>query len=140
MSAYKEVLTQFKDGKILKAALEAVGNGHGASLEGKVEMFEEAQNLYGYQSDLREQKANIVIRKEHVGPAANDVGFEKVDGLFVARISDYDSKGNKCHSRWLGLVRQEYATLRTMAKARRQGYKVSRTKTPEGKIKLVCRR
>lgn len=139
MSAYREVQTEFKDAALLVQALEAVGTHQGNSLQGLVENNKSPVALFGYQGDEREQKANIVIRRKHVGIAANDVGFEKVGNKFIARISEYDTRCGY-NQKWLGRVKQEYATLRTIAKARRQGYRVSREKTPEGKVKLVCRR
>jgi hypothetical protein len=51
----------------------------------------EAQNLYGYQGDKREQTAEIIIRRKYVGGAANDIGFKlQSDGTYQAIISDYD--------------------------------------------------
>ena len=84
MSHYIDVKTQIKDTEALVRALKRVGMTN-------IEVHETAQNLYGYQNDLRNQKAHVIIRKKYVGHASNDIGFEKKkDGFFVAHISEFD--------------------------------------------------
>jgi hypothetical protein len=39
-----------------------------------MEVHDEAVPLYGYQGDVRAQTAHIVIRRQHVGTAANGDG------------------------------------------------------------------
>ena len=51
-------------------------------------------HLYGYSGDVRAEKANLVIPRHLVGHAANDVGFEMVNGKIVAHISDFDKGTN----------------------------------------------
>ena len=58
-------------------------------------VHEEAQQLYGYRGDLREQRAHIIIPRKQVGGASNDVGFErKADGSFIMHLSEYDQRVN----------------------------------------------
>jgi Protein of unknown function (DUF1257) len=40
-----------------------------------VEVHAVPQPLYGYKGDRRPEKAHVIIRREHVGSAANDIGF-----------------------------------------------------------------
>ena len=58
----------------------------------KPEVHDSPVNLYGYQGDVRKQKAHIVIPRSQVGSASNDVGFEKVNGKFVMHLSEYDKR------------------------------------------------
>ena len=88
MSHYVECIPGFKDQQALIEALVAVGfeRSH-------IEVHAETAALYGYQGDERPQRAHIVIRREHVGTAANDVGWERMpDGTFRAWISEYDAR------------------------------------------------
>jgi hypothetical protein len=86
MSHYVECTPGFKDQQALIDALVAVGFARE-----QIEVHEQAVPLFGYQGDQRPQRAHIVIRREHVGPAANDVGWERLaDGTYRAWISEYD--------------------------------------------------
>lgn len=84
MSHYVDIVTEIKDQDALVRALERVG------FKGKIEVHETAQNLYGYQGDLRDVKAHVIIRKRYVGGASNDIGFEKKAEKFVFHISEFD--------------------------------------------------
>src|SRR3974390_2375004 len=97
MSHYSEVQIEFTDEGCLVAALSHLG------FEGKVEVHKTPQSLYGYQGDVRAQKAHLIIRREHVGRAANDLGFERqADGKYRVWVSEYDQKYNKYDDVWLG--------------------------------------
>jgi len=85
MSHYVDIETNICDGEALVRALERVG------FKGQVEVHEIAQALYGYQGDRRQQKANIILRREHVGSASNDIGFELMEsGRYRSHISEFD--------------------------------------------------
>jgi len=50
-----------------------------------------AQNLYGYQGDKREQVAHIIIPRNQISHASNDIGFEKMsNGKYKMHICEYD--------------------------------------------------
>ncbi|MFZ5452992.1 MAG: DUF1257 domain-containing protein [Thermodesulfobacteriota bacterium] len=135
MSHYSEVQIEMRYGAALVAALNRLG------FKGKVEVHQEAQALYGYQGDMRAQKAHIIIRKEHVGRDANDIGFERQpDGTFRAFISDYDLQYNHYGSAWQGRLKQAYGIEKARAEARKKGYRVSEKKLDDGRIQLVLRR
>ncbi len=70
MSHFVECRTEFRDPQALVAAL--VECGFDAS---QIEVHAEGVPLYGYQGDVREQKAHIVVRRQHVGTGANGVGW-----------------------------------------------------------------
>jgi hypothetical protein len=135
MSHYSEVVIELTDEGCLVAALSRLG------FKGRVEVHREAQPLYGYQGDVRGQKAHIIIRREHVGQAANDLGFERQpDGKYRVWVSEYDQKYNKFDDAWLGRLKQAYGVEKGRAEARKKGYRVSEQKLDDGRIRLVCRR
>jgi len=135
MSHYSEVLIELTDEGCLVAALSRLG------FKGKVEVHREAQPLYGYQGDVRAQKAHIIIRQQHVGPAANDLGFERQpDGKYRIWVSDYDRKYNKYDDAWMGRLKQAYGVEKAKAEAKKRGYRVTEQKQDDGRIRLVCRR
>jgi len=85
MSHFVNITTMIKDRHALIRALERMG------FKGKIEIHEKPENLYGYQNDVRTEKAQVIIRRKHVGSSSNDIGFEqKANGLFVAHISEFD--------------------------------------------------
>jgi len=135
MSHYSEVQIEFTDEGCLVAALGRLG------FKDKVEVHKEAQALYGYQGDVRAQKAHLIIRREHVGRAANDLGFEKqADGKYRVWISEYDQKYNKYDDAWLGRLKQAYGVEKARVEAKKRGYRVSEQKLDDGRVRLVLRR
>jgi hypothetical protein len=73
-----------------------------------VEDHETAQHLYGYQGDLRQQTAEVIIRRQYIDRASNDIGFKRnKNGAFDAIISDYDRR--KYSQKWLNRLTQRYA-------------------------------
>jgi hypothetical protein len=90
---------------------------------------------------VRPQKAHIIIRREHVGQAANDLGFERqLDGRYRAWVSDYDQTYNSYNAAWLGRLKQAYGVEKARAEAKKKGYRVSEQKLQDNRIRLVCRR
>jgi len=135
MSHYSEVMIELIDEGCLVAALSRLG------FQRKMEVHREAQPLYGYQGDVRAQKAHLIIRRQHVGPAANDLGFERQpDGRYRVWVSDYDVKYNKYDATWMGRLKQAYGVEKARAEAKKKGYRVSEQKLDDGRIRLVCRR
>lgn len=72
MSAYITLLTPMTDRECLLHALADVGFG-----PDKVEVHAEPTCLDGYQGDRRTQKAHLVIRKQHLSAASNDLGVRR---------------------------------------------------------------
>ncbi len=135
MSHYSEVRIEFRDRAALVAALNRLG------FQRKVEVHQEAKALYGYQGDRRVQQAHIIIRRQHVGLAANDIGFQRQsDGTYRAWISEYDQNHNGYSDSWLGRLKQAYGVERAKAEAKKKGYRVTEQKQEDGRIRLVCRR
>jgi hypothetical protein len=72
----------FKDRRLLLAALADMG--YSEVEEG------ESLPLYGYQGDQRAETAAIVVRRQHVGSASNDLGFARTELGYVPIVSEYD--------------------------------------------------
>lgn len=142
MSEFVQCETKFKDKQALIDALVDMG----WKLE-QIEVCDKAEHLYGYHDDKRPEKANIIIRRNHVGGSSNDIGFVKEkDGTYRAIISEFDSSSAGLHARqtggynqkWLGLVNAKYAERLFTRHAKKKGYDVKRvTKKVDGKDKVV---
>ena len=85
MSAYMTLSTPLVDQEALVAALEDLGFARAA-----IEVHAEAVQLVGYEGASRDVRAHVVIRRQHVGRASNDVGFERTATGFRAHISEFD--------------------------------------------------
>jgi hypothetical protein len=133
MSHFTTLRTQITDVTALVKALADVGLK-------KVEVYEEAQHLYGFLGDQRRQTAEVIIRRRHVGWLSNDIGFQRrADGTFDAIISDYDRQ--KYSQDWLNRLTQRYAYHVARAKLEEQGFTVITEETQkDGRIHLVLRR
>jgi hypothetical protein len=84
MSHFTSIRTQIKNREALVQALNDIGFKN-------LEIHEIPQNLYGYQGDIRQQSAEVIIRRQYIGTSSNDIGFKKqADGQFEAVISEYD--------------------------------------------------
>ena len=133
MSAYREQTTTINDKDCLIKALKDKGYD-------TVEDHVEATNLIGYHGDKRQDKANIIVRRNYIGMASNDIGFRKTDnGTYEAIISDYDR--GRHNAKWLEELHNHYAKHKVQKLARQQGLTpVSSSvdeKTGEGTIKYI---
>lgn len=74
----------FKDRPLLLAALAEIGFTD----------VEEGDQLplYGYQGDRRLETAEIVVRRQVIGPASNDLGFTWSGDGYVPIVSEYDER------------------------------------------------
>lgn len=136
MSAYKVVECEIYKEEHVIAALVDMGIPRDA-----IEIHETPKNLVGIGGKVRKQKAHIIVRREHVnkhlsGGASNDLGFEKVDGTYIAHVSSYD-KGwwRKKEER----IKQVAAAEHVTEQAHRRGYHVKRVET-DGKIKIKLKK
>lgn len=133
MSHFTCIKTQIKHQDALIQALADVGFNN-------VEVHETAQHLYGYQGDIRPQTAEVIIRREYIGLASNDIGFKRQeDGQFEAMISEYDCY--QYSQEWLNRLTQRYGHHALMATAPAQGFSVEEEETLEdGTIRVVVAR
>ncbi len=107
MSKYEELVTVLTEERYLVEALEQLGY--------KPEVHRAGSALYGYLGDERPEKAQVIVRREELNSASNDIGF------------DQD---------WVGRVAQAYKECQTMAVAKSRGYVFqgrSVLDTPQGK-------
>jgi hypothetical protein len=100
--------------------------------------FEQAADnsisLYRYALRDQEQHASLVIRKENLASAYNDLGFAlQPDGSYTAVVGDY-GKGAAV----LNQIKQEYTLQEATRVARANGYTVTRHASPGGVIDLIC--
>jgi hypothetical protein len=131
MSHYVECQPGFKDREALIAALVAAGFERS-----QIEAHEQAVPLYGYRGDERPQRAHVVIRRQHVGPAANDVGWERLpDGSYRAWISEYDAR-HRFDAALQNKIKQEYAVAVLSRQARTLGRTIERRQREDGAIEL----
>ncbi|MEK6718292.1 MAG: DUF1257 domain-containing protein, partial [candidate division NC10 bacterium] len=88
MSHFVECRTQIRDLSALCQALQELGWA-----DSEIEVHAAPVPLYGYQGDERPERGEVVIRREFVGEASNDIGFARQpDGTYLAIISEYDQR------------------------------------------------
>jgi len=133
MSHYSVIDTRIASGKHLVRALQDMGFH-------EVEIHAEAQPLIGWLGDSRESRAHIIVRREQVGAASNDIGFfQTPGGYFQARISDFDRVlfGKK----WLDGLTQRYSYhVATDLLAERGFETVAEGRDRDGTVRLTLRR
>ena len=142
MSHFVECRTEFKDPQALVEALVECGFGRE-----HIEVHAQPAALYGYHGDVRPQKANVVIRRQHVGQGANDVGWERQpDGAYCAWISEFDAgvgayaqraKDARFNKDMQNRVRQEYAYQVIARQQRGLGRTVERQRLASGELEVV---
>jgi hypothetical protein len=133
MSHFTVIKTQIKDVNALVKALTDVGFK-------QVEVHDTAKHLYGYLGDVRSQSAEVIIRRQHIGSASNDIGFKRqLDGSFEAIISEYDRR--QYSQQWINRVTQRYGYHALMHTAPEQGFSIESEETLEdGTIRVVVGR
>jgi Protein of unknown function (DUF1257) len=132
MSHFTTLRTQIADVKALQTALADLGFKD-------VEVYEKAQPLHGYRGDERQQTAEVIVRRRHIGLLSNDLGFKRnATGTFDAIISDFDRRTYS--QEWLDRLTQRYAYHVARAKLEEQGFVLTSEEQKDGKIHLVLRR
>lgn len=133
MSHYTKVRTRLTDAETLVSALGRVGFPI-------VENHDEPQPLFGYQGDARPERAEVIVRRVHVGEHSNDIGFvQQSDDTFEAIISEFDQR--HYDEAWLGRLTQQYGYVEAVHYADRYGYEIAEeTSEADGTIRLALRR
>lgn len=137
MSEYRKSTTNCKDREVLIDALIEMGYKRE-----HIEVHENAQQLIDFQGhathyiDPTGDKANVIVRRKHVGGAANDLGFKlnPETGCYDAIISRYDS--GRHNSKWLAGLKTNYAEKGLAKTLKKQGFKYLGKKIVEGKIQI----
>jgi hypothetical protein len=104
-----------------------------------IEVHEQPQQLIDFQghathyTDASGDKAEIIVRRNHVGGAANDLGFKKQEnGKFAAVISRYDT--GKHNTKWLSGLKDKYHEQVATKQARKMGLKLKSRTVVNGKV------
>ena len=134
MSHYCEVELEMKGSveALVKALTQMRSRYNKIFTAQQVEVHAPRQSLRGYQGDVRPQKAHVIIRKRHVGEAANDLGFEKLSsGNWKMHVSEMD--GGSYNSAWEKelLSRWAVANLEEEAKAKGWGFSCKYNETTQ---------
>lgn len=124
MSAYKKITCSFKNKEILVEALENINY--------KPIIYEDKQKLKGYQNDIRNESAEIIIPKQQISKLSNDIGFSFDNTLdeYYMVCSDYDLKsgvGDK--------IKQSYAITAIRSALKKNKFTVS-SETKNKKVTL----
>jgi hypothetical protein len=135
MSAYITLATPMTDQQCLLEALADLGFD-----STKVEVFEQAEQLQGYQGDRRQQRAHVIIRRQFVGSASNDIGFERTETGFRAYVSGFDHP--RFGNQWLDQLRNRYQVhhetkLARLAEAERQRQEEERRRLVESQRQAI---
>lgn len=127
MSKYRRIKTEYRDRKALESALNDLGVP-----------FESGTNLtmYGYMGDARPERADVVIRRQHISHASNDLGFARQpDGVYEAIVSEFDSTQARAVS-YLQQIKARYAYHALVNAARSKGYAVRELSNSNGVVRL----
>lgn len=119
----------FTDRKLLLAALRNLG--YGEVEEG------EALPLFGYQGDQRPETAQIVVRRQHLGSASNDLGFTRTPQGYVPLVSEYDQQTLQ-GGRFLVKLRTAYSE-HVVEEVKRRLHGTARRRTEGSLIKIKVR-
>ena len=137
MSTYRKSTTNCKDRECLIDALVEMGYARE-----NIEVHDIAQQLYDYHgkatryTDNAGDKANVIVRRQFVGSAANDLGFKlnSQTGTYDAIISQFDS--GKHNAKWLSGLKTNYSEKNLIKTCKKQGFKYLGKKTVNGKVQL----
>jgi hypothetical protein len=121
----------------LLAALDAMGFG------GKVEVHASPVPLMGYDGATRELDgravtAEIIIRRQHLWRAANDIGFARAaDGTYTLYLSEYD---RRVQPDWQTRLLNEVGIVSAVAQLKKLGASnVTVKRTPKGAVVQAVR-
>lgn len=137
MSEYRKSTTNCKDLDCLIDALVEMGYRRE-----HIEVHETAQQLYDYTgkptryTDRNGDKANVIVRRQFVGGAANDLGFKlnPETKTYDAIISNYDS--HKHNAQWLAGLKTNYSEKNLIKTCKKQGFKYLGKKMVNGKVQM----
>lgn len=133
MSHYTVLTTKITDAEFLAEAIADMGYED-------VEVHDRPQPLIDFQGGATKQKAEVIVRRKHIGWLSNDIGFcRQHDGTMNAIISDYDR--DKHNEGWMRELTRRYAYLTARGKLEAQGFDLAHEeRDAQGRIHLVLRR
>lgn len=133
MSEYMVCEVEIRDTEALKEALQDMGVN-----PEHIEVHESPVSLNGFMGDARRQRAHVVIRRQNVGQASNDIGFEKTaEGSFKAWVSDFDRHRGLGHRIMNKELMHHYSKRKVLRELRRQrGAKIEKMEEKNGKVRI----
>ncbi len=133
MSHYTVLTTRISDPHYLAEAIADMGYQ-------EVEVYDQPQPLLDFQGEERKQRAEVIVRRQHLGWVSNDLGFcRQHGGTMNAIISDYDR--DKHNKGWMQELTRRYAYQAARGKLEEQGFDLAHEqRDAEGRIHLVLRR
>jgi hypothetical protein len=133
MSHFTTLKTKITDREALVKALADVGFR-------EVEVHDSPKHLRGFMGEIRLTKAEVIIRRKHLGLGSNDLGFQRQkDGTFNAIISSFDRV--RFSQQWVQQVTQRYAYHVAKVKLAEQGFSlIEEDLREDGRVHLVLRR
>lgn len=93
--------------------------------------------LYGYLGEMRTERAQLVVRREHIGPASNDLGFVSTSQGYTPIISEYDQR-TLLNGTFLARLRTAY-NERVVAEMQRRVSGTLQRKVEGSTVKLKIR-
>jgi hypothetical protein len=122
------------DAKCLKKVLEK--RFKEVELHSSPEQLIDFQGKATHYLDESGDKAEIIIRRKHVGGAANDIGFTKdSSGNYKAIISAYDS--SKHNQKWLDNLCKDYLVEKATSIMTEEGAELFESETlSNGSIRM----
>ena len=133
MSHYTVLTTRISDPHYLVEAIADMGYQ-------EVEVYDQPQPLIDHQGQATKQRAEVIVRRKHIGWLSNDVGFcRQRNGTMNSIISDYDR--DKHNEGWMQELTRRYAYQAARGKLEAQGFDLAHEERDEqGRIHLVLRR
>ena len=126
MSAYKQIKCSFSDREILILCLKEIGY--------EPVIYKEKKQLMGYQDDVREEKAEIIIPRNQISSSSNDIGFacNPENKEYVMLCLEYD-----LHKGFADKIKQSYAVVSIKTALKRNKFTIGEeTKNKQSKITI----
>lgn len=133
MSAYIQFATPMTDQECLIEALADLGFDKKC-----IEVHGFPVPLFGYEGRPRSQRAEIIIRRKHVGAVSNDIGFQRTPTGYLLIVSDYDR--NNYGSAWLMKLQESYQKHESNKRARLEESRKAAEESARTRAELELRR
>ncbi|WP_224095742.1 DUF1257 domain-containing protein [Nostoc sp. MS1] len=127
MSHFSKIAVKFKDQSCLVEALQRFGF--------YPQIHDKAVHLYGYRGDRRQEVAHIVVPRNQISRASNDLGFWFNGTDYECIISEYDQRhgqarqGNGLGTQFLTRLQTQYINLYLPKIASQMGGEIQETVT-----------
>lgn len=105
----------------------------------QIEVHDTPQVMYGYDGRIRPTKAEIIVRRQFVGPSSNDLGFRlEQDGTWSFIISDYDRATSRYGIPWQEKVTQEVGRYVVDEQMAAKGFRVEWLPQKDGSLNWIA--